>query len=223
MNTEASEFLHKIGVDTRFVSILDGYVFINNLKFSRFSRRKEELFLRKFPYYKVIRSKIFQKICTRASRVLKNAIKPRDKIFLVKDQNCFNFTLHAVLEPYTRKYGIKIVFGDCLDDASDSGADSIALPITLDDEAESIVEAMFDGEKITPLSFNDKFVGIKVICPLVNVSRQWIISWLEKYSLECTYEDKKAFSKDLIHFLEEFIPDVKENMFKSANFVSKKN
>ena len=89
MNTEVSGFLHKIGVDTRFVSILDGYVFINNLKFSRFSRRKEELFLRKFPYYKVVRSKIFQKICTRASRVLKNAIKPRDKIFLVKESKLF--------------------------------------------------------------------------------------------------------------------------------------
>ena len=150
-------------------------------------------------------------------------LNPGIKFSWLKNQNCFNFTLYAILEPYTRKYGIKLLFGDCLDDASDSDADSIALPITLDDEAENIVEAMFNCEKITPLSFNEKIVGIKVICPIVNVSRQWIISWLEKYSLKCTYEDKETFSKDLIHFLEEFIPDVKENMFKSAKFVSKKN
>jgi hypothetical protein len=219
MNTEAAEFLHKIGVDTRFVSILDEYVFINNLKFSRFSRRKEELFLRKFPYYKVIRSKLFQKICTRASRVLKNVIQPRDKIFLLKDQNCFNFTLYAVLESYTRKYGIELILGGCLEDATGSGADSIALPITLDDEAESIVELMLNGAKIKPLSFDEEFGILKVICPIVNVPRPWIISWLEKYCLECTYENKSSFSKDLIHFLEEFIPDVKENMLKSAKFV----
>jgi hypothetical protein len=221
MNEEPAEFLHKIGVDTRFVSIMDEHIFINNLKFSRFSRRKEELFLRKFPYYEVVRSKLLQKICTRASRVLKNALKPRDKVFIIKDRNCFNLALHIVLEPYTRKYGVKLIFGKSLKDLNVFRADSVALPVTLDDEIENIINSMFNGKKIEPLSLNYKFNGMKVICPFVNVSRSWIISWLEKQDLKCNYKSEESFEKDLINFLEGFIPDVKENMFKSAEFVHK--
>ena len=219
MNTEPAEFLHKLGVDTRFVSILDEHIFINNLKFSRFSRRKEELFLRKFPHYEVVRSKLLQKICTRASRVLKNAVKPRDKIFIVKDRNCFNMALHIVLEPYTRKYGVKLIFGRSLKELEGSGVNSVALPVTLDDEVENIMGLMFKGEKIEPLSLNYKFENIKVVCPFVNVSRLWIVSWLEKQDLKCNYKSEESLEKDLINFLEGFIPDVKENMFKSAEFV----
>ena len=102
-------FLQQNGVETRFVSILDESVYINNLKLSRFSRKKEELFLENYPNFEVKRSKVFQKICTRASRVLKNALSPHDKILLADADDCVNLTLHAVLEPYTRKYGVELI------------------------------------------------------------------------------------------------------------------
>lgn len=52
-----------------------------------------------------------------------------------------------VLEPYTRKYGVKLIFGGSLKDLKVSGADSVALPVTLDDEVENIINSMFNGEK----------------------------------------------------------------------------
>ena len=51
------KFLKKNGVETRFVSILGKKVYVNNLKLSRFSRKKEELFLANYPHYDVRRSK----------------------------------------------------------------------------------------------------------------------------------------------------------------------
>nr|WP_243687660.1 hypothetical protein [Methanobacterium formicicum] len=46
MKQEVVRFLQKNGVETRFVSIVGERVYINNLKLSRFSRKKEELFFR---------------------------------------------------------------------------------------------------------------------------------------------------------------------------------
>jgi len=57
---EVVRFLSDIGVDTRFVSVMKDAVLINNLRFSRFSRRREELFKKHYPNIKVVRSKIFQ-------------------------------------------------------------------------------------------------------------------------------------------------------------------
>lgn len=240
MSIETVAFLHRIGVDTRFVSIMDGVIFINNLKFSRFSRRKEELFLAKFPEERVVRSKIFQKICTRASRTLKTSIKPRDKIFLLEsgvgDVNCFEYALHAVLEPYKRKYGVEIVLGSSLNDSEGSGADSIALPVTLDAEAMKIVDIMLNGGRIDPPSSMKSFHNMRLIYPLLNVPDSWIVSWLEKQDLKCSFEHErvecvtntknrnngKPVSNDLINFLGDFIPDVRENILKSAEFVHEK-
>ncbi len=225
MMGEEAEFLQKIGVNTRFVSILDENVFINNLKFSRFSRKREEIFLRRFPGWRVVRSKVFQKICTRASRVLSNAITPGDKIFILKDGSCFNLVLYVILEPYKRKYGIEIIW-DYEITSFRSNVDSIAVPITLDREVENIIQLLLDGDKIELLSSNEEFNNTKLIYPLLNVPRSWIESWIEKQCLECSYPVNRDvsdgdFSKDLLEFLEGFIPDVRENVYKSALYVSK--
>ena len=83
VNRDVIKFLHQIGVDTRFISIIDNHIFINNQRFSRFSNKRQETFIRKFPSFSISRSKIFQKICTRASRILANSLKPGERIFII--------------------------------------------------------------------------------------------------------------------------------------------
>ena len=218
MTRKLVKFLQKIGVDTRFVSIIKDKVYINNLKFSRFSRKKEELFKKSFPEVDVIRSKIFQKICMRASRNLAHCIDPQEKIFLIKDDDPRNFALHVILEPYQRKYGIKLVFGSSNDEAANLDVDSIALPITLDDESENILQLMLDGEKIELLSSNKIYNDKKLIYPLINVPKSWIDSWTQNTSRS---NENYEFSEDLLLFLESLVPNVRENLLKSALFISK--
>ena len=211
------KFLQKIGVDTRFVSIIDSKIYINNLKFSRFSRKKEELFKKSFPEVEVIRSKIFQKICMRASRNLAHCIQPREKIFLIKDDDPLNFALYAILEPYQRKYGVNLVFGKCMDESKDFDVDTVAMPLTLDDEAENILKLILDGKKIELLSSDEVYIGKKLIYPMINVPKSWIYSWTQKLDNELDQNYESA--EDLLKFLECLIPDVRENLLKSALFV----
>ncbi|BDZ71961.1 ATPase [Methanobacterium petrolearium] len=225
------KFLQQNGVETRFVSIVDERVYINNLKLSRFSRKKEELFLREYPNFRVRRSKIFQKICTRASRVLKDALSPHDKILLFDSGDCVNLTLHTVLEPYTRKYGVELIIREQegnLDDWISSlqlhgeqiCPDSVALPLTLDGEVEHILELMLDGEKLELLSSQTTKDEMKLIYPLINVPTAWIESWIKLEGLECCFEYNDAISRKMLEFLEGFIPDVREKMMRSASYLS---
>jgi hypothetical protein len=219
MDRDLVKFLQKTGVDTRFVSIIGNNIFINNLKFSRFSRKKEGLFLNVYPEIGVVRSKIFQKICTRASRNLAHIIRPKEKIFLVKDNDPLNFALHVILEPYQRKYGIKIVFGNTISESMDLNADSIASTLTLDHEAENILNSMMNGEKIELLSSINIFNGKKMIFPLINIPKAWIYSWIENKphrELNQNYETPE----DFLTFLEGITPDVRENLYKSAIFTT---
>jgi hypothetical protein len=218
MTRELVKFLQKIGVDTRFVSIIEDKVYINNLKFSRFSRKKEELFKKSFPEVDVIRSKIFQKICMRASRNLAHCIQPKEKIFLVENDDLRNFAIHIILEPYQRKYGIELIFGKSMDEAENLDIDSIALPITLDDEAQNILQLMLDGEKIELLSSNESYKDIKLIYPLINVPKSWIYSWTQNTADNELNQDE--YAEDLLKFLESLVPDVRENLLKSALFIS---
>jgi hypothetical protein len=220
MTRELVKFLQKIGVDTRFVSIIEDNAYINNLKFSRFSRKKEELFKKSFPEVNVIRSKIFQKICMRASRNLAHCISPQEKIFLIEDDDPRNFVLHVILEPYQRKYGIKLIFGNDNDEAANLNIDSIALPITLDDESQNILQLILDGEKIELLSSNESYNDKKLIYPLINVPKSWIDSWTQNTLSNGTTQTDK-FSEDLLLFLESSVPNVRENLLKSALFISK--
>ena len=220
MNRDLVKFLQKIGVDTRFVSIIDGEVIINNLKFSKFSRKKEELFKRSFPEIEVVRSKIFQKICMRASRNLAHCVNPKEKIFLIENDDSCNFALSVILEPYKRKYGIELIFGKNIDEAKDLDVDSIAMPLALDGEAENILNLMLNGEKIKLLSSNEHYNDKKLIYPLINVPKSWIYSWIHT-DLNNEFKQNYESSEDLLKFLESLIPDVMENLLKSALFVSK--
>lgn len=222
MDKNLVKFLQKTGIDTRFVSILENKVFINNLKFSRFSRKKEEEFLNEYPQMEVIRSKIFQKICTRASRNLAHIIRPKEKIFLVKNDNIFNYALHVILEPYQRKYGIQLIFGNDIKETVDQDVDSIASALTLDREAENILNQLMNGKKIELLSSNETFNDRKIIYPLINIPEAWIYSWIENKPHEELNQNYET-SKDFLAFLETIIPDVRENLYKSALFVSDKS
>jgi len=218
-----ARFLQKNGVDTRFVSLVDDQILINNLRFSCFSRVKEELFLEKYPQYKVSRSKIFQKICIRASKVLKNVLSPRDKIFLIQDGTCTSMALYAVLESYTRKYWVEIIFSQTMDDLEKLDVKSVALPITLDDEVENIMSIILDGGKLRLLSSENDKDGIKIIYPLINVPSQWIQSWVESENFNCTVPECEGLPRDMLKFLEVFIPDVREKMYRSGVYLSSEN
>ncbi|HMK54868.1 MAG TPA: ATPase [Methanobacteriaceae archaeon] len=215
MTLEIACYLQKIGVDTRFVSILPDQVLVNNLRFSKFSRAKEELFSDEFPEIMVVRSKGFQKIATRASRNLKNELQPRENIFIIKDDNCANLTLNAVLEPYTRKYGIKILRGDLWNDLDRLDVHKVALPFDLDFEVENLISQMLDGEKITMESSKKYWDGYELIYPLINVPRIWIESW----NSSCRLKKTEGYPKEMVEFLSTFIPDVREKMYKAALFL----
>jgi hypothetical protein len=233
MKQEVVRFLQKNGVETRFVSIVDEKVYVNNLKLSRFSRKKEEIFLEEFPNFEVRRSKVFQKICSRASRVLKNALSPHDKIILSNPSNCVNLALYTVLEPYTRKYGVELLLQN--DDVGrwnelklqkkklELNMDSMALPLTLDAEVEHILETMLNGEKLTLLSSHTEKNGLKMVYPLINVPRSWIESWIDIEGLNCDFKDKSGLSRDMLEFLEGFIPDVREKMMSSGCYLFEDN
>jgi hypothetical protein len=220
---EVARFLQKTGVDTRFVSLVDDQILINNIRFSSFSRVKEGLFLEKYPQYKVSRSKIFQKICTRASRVLKDALSPRETIFLVQDGTCTSMALYAVLESYTRKYGVEIIFSQSMENLEKLDVNSVALPLTLDDEVENIISMILDGKKLRLLSSENDIDGIKSIYPLINVPSQWVQSWVESENFNCTVPECEGLPREMLEFLEVFIPDVREKMYRSGVYLSSEN
>ncbi|MDP3066726.1 MAG: ATPase [Methanobacteriaceae archaeon] len=227
MTRKIARFLQKIGVDNRFVSILPDQVLVNNVRFSRFSRAKEDLFRESFPEVPVVRSKMFQHLATRASRYLKNELKPRENVFLVKDDSCAGLTLYAVLEPYTRKYGINIFQGESWDDIKGLEVGKVALPFDLDSEVENLLEKMLGGDKIS-LKSDEKYQdGYELIYPLINVPHSWIHSGGEdSFCKKKISDDSQNISFDLPHemveFFSTFIPDVREKMYKSALFLREK-
>lgn len=215
MNTEEKKLiktLNKIGVDTRFISLYEDTIFINNLKFSKFSRKKEEDFHREYPQMEVLRSKLFQKICVKVSRTVKNQIKPRQTLYIEKDDSLENILLYILLEPYKRKYGITIthkkqdnvitVSNDCLDD------------FTL-----KYIDLMINGQQIRDnLEKNS-------IYPLTHVSHDLILDWARmnriKYTKSKTYGN--TISSQIVEFLEEHIPNVQESIKQSVNYLDENN
>ncbi len=204
--------LNKIGVDTRFISLYENEIYINNLKFSKFSRKKEDEFHEYYPNIKVKRSKLFQKICIKVSRTIKTQIEPRQTLYIENDGSIENILLYIVLEPYKRKYGIKItneyeknhikVNNDCLDD------------FTI-----KYIDLMTNAEQIT-----DKLEE-KNIYPLTHVPHTWILDWATtnniKYIKNKKYE--KTISTEIIEFLEQHIPNVQESIKQSVNYLDKNN
>ena len=74
------KFLKIIGVDSRFISYTPEKIYINNLRFSKFSRKREATFNKQYPDIEVVRNSLFQKICSKSSRHLALEIKPNSRI-----------------------------------------------------------------------------------------------------------------------------------------------
>ena len=116
------KFLKIIGVDSRFVSYTPDKLYINNLRFSKFSRKRQDTFNKQYPEIEVVRSSLFQKICSKSSKHLALEIQPNSTLLMPKD----NFIIELLMEPYTRKYGVKLVY--------DGDADFVVNPLILDDQ-----------------------------------------------------------------------------------------
>ena len=125
------KYLKIIGVDTRFISYTPSKIYINNLRFSKFSKKRQETFNKQYPNIEVVRNSLFQKICSKSAKALSD-IKPNSRVLVPKD----NFMIDIILEPYTRKYGIKLV--------TDGEHDLIVNPVILDDEVLDLCQLVCD-------------------------------------------------------------------------------
>ncbi|WP_458454942.1 ATPase [Methanobrevibacter sp.] len=200
------KYLKIIGVDTRFISYTPEKIYINNLRFSKFSRTRETTFNRQYPEIKVVRNKLFQKICAKSSKVLADEIMPNSHILMPKD----NFMVELLLEPYTRKYGVKLVY--------DGQYDLKVNPIILDDEVNNIFEAIFKAEGLNFSKRDDE------ICPLINVSLDWINSFLKMDGQKLIdSENHNELAVSFSEFLEDVAPQYKENVLNAAKYVKSKN
>lgn len=200
------KYLKMIGVDTRFISYTPERIYINNLRFSKFSRKREATFEKQYPEMKVVRNSLFQKICSRSSKILSLEITPNSRILMPED----NFIIELLMEPYTRKYGVELVY--------DGDYDFKVNPVILDDCVNDIFEGIFSGEG---LKLNKKD---KEICPLKNVSLDWINSFLQmdgRETLKPVNDSELAVS--FSEFLEDVAPQYKENVIKASEFVYSKN
>lgn len=194
------KFLKIIGVDTRFISYTPDKIYINNLRFSKFSRTREKTFYKQYPDIEVIRSSLFQKICSKSSKVLANSIKPNDVILLPKEENNL---IEIILEPYTRKYGVKLVH--------EGKHDLVVNPIILDEKVNDIFSDIFSG---IGLNFTEKE---NEIYPLINVEKNWIDSFLEIENKD----EEKNLASHFMEFLEDVAPQYRENVLKAYEYIEK--
>lgn len=198
------KYLKIIGVDTRFVSYTPQKIYINNLRFSKFSRKRQETFTKQYPDIEVIRNSLFQKICSKSAKTLAD-IKPNSKVLIPED----NFIVEVLLEPYTRKYGVKLVY--------DGEYDLIANPVILDDKVNRIFSTIFAGEG---LEFDRKE---NEIYPLINVPINWINSFLEMDGQDkIENENSDELASSFMEFLEDVAPQYRENVLKASEYIEKK-
>ena len=115
----------------------------------------------------------------------------------------------VILEPYTRKYGVKLV--------NDGEYDLIVNPTILDDEVNQIFSTIFSGEG---LEFNKKD---NEIYPLINVPLDWINSFLEMDGHEkIKNENNDELASSFMEFLEDVAPQYRENVLKASDYIEKK-
>ena len=199
------KFLKIIGVDTRFISYTPQKIYINNLRFSKFSRKRESTFTRQYPEIEVVRNSLFQKICSKSSRVMALEIKPNSKILMPQDK----FIIDVLMEPYTRKYGVELVY--------EGNHDLMVNPAILDDEVNGIFSSIFSGEG---LNFHKKS---NEIYPLINVPLDWINSFLEMDGKETIKnENNDELATSFMEFLEDVAPQYRENVLKASEYIEKK-
>ena len=120
-----------------------------------------------------------------------------------------NYIVELLLEPYTRKYGVKLVY--------EGEYDLRVNPVILDDQVNNIFEGIFNGEGLKyDLNKNE-------IYPLINVSLDWINSFLEMDGHELIeFENKNEFANSFSRFLDDVAPQYRENVLSAAAFIDKK-
>lgn len=224
------KFLKQIGVDTRFVSYFDDKdvikLYIENLRFSKFSRKRTETFNKQYPDIEVIRSSLFQKISARASKTLAESLNPKENILIPKIDNDYNKFLYIVLEPYSRKYGINFVEFD--ENIDFDEIDSIVSPLNLNQEVNHILNDIFEGKGIDwNKKMNDTYNrynlsqenDIKIVFPFINVPQEWINDFLgieNEYKIDYENED---IAESFMGFLGEINPQFKENVLAASSFL----
>lgn len=231
------KFLKQIGVDTRFVSfyqknamsddsVIDDTVklYIENLRFSKFSKKRTDLFNKYYPNMEVVRSSLFQKICSRASKTLANSLNPQDTVLIPRVDNEYNELLYIVLEPYSRKYGIEFLVYDENMDVDDF--DCVISPLNLNQEVNHILNDIFEGKGIEwnrkfdlsdvyNLNLDDK----NIVFPFINVPAEWINDFLgieKEYKIDYENED---IAESFMGFLAEINPQFKENVLAASSFL----
>ena len=198
------KYLKIIGVDARFISYTSEKVYINNLRFSKFSRKRQETFNRQYPDIEVVRNSLFQKICSKAAKTLSD-IEPNSRILIPED----NFMVDVIMEPYTRKYGVELVTA--------GEYDLIANPVILDDEVNRIFSEIFSGKGLEFLRKDNE------IYPLINVPLDWINSFLEMDGrLKIENENNNELASSFMEFLEDVAPQYRENVLKASKYIEKK-
>ena len=198
------KYLKIIGVDSRFISYTPSKIYINNLRFSKFSRKRQETFNKQYPKIEVVRNSLFQKICSKSAKTLSD-IKPNSTILIPED----NFMVDVILEPYTRKYGVKLVH--------DGDYDLIVNPVILDDKVNQIFSTIFAGVGI---DFNKKD---NEIYPLINVPLNCINSFLEMDDKsKIINENNDEMASSFMEFLEDVAPQYRENVLKASDYIEKK-
>ena len=199
------KFLKIIGVDTRFISYTPQKIYINNLRFSKFSRTREATFMKQYPEIEVVRNKLFQKICSKSSKQLALEIEPNSRILMPEE----NFIIELLMEPYTRKYGVKLVH--------DGEHDLKVNPLILDDQVNDIFEGIFSGNGLNYSKNPDE------IYPLINVPLDWINSFLEMDGKDIfENKNKNELANSFSEFLEDVAPQYRENVVKAAEFIENK-
>lgn len=200
------KFLKIIGVDTRFISYTPQKIYINSLRFSKFSRTRQKTFNKQYPEIEVVRNKLFQKICSKSARNLTLEIKPNSTVLMPED----NFICELLMEPYTRKYGVKLVY--------DGDYDLKVNPLILDDKVNTIFEGIFAGEGLNLIRSENE------IYPLANVSLDWINSFLKMDGQDLIEgENKDDLANSFSEFLEDVAPQFRENVISASEFINEKN
>ncbi len=199
------KYLKIIGVDTRFISYTPQKIYINSLRFSKFSRTREKTFYKQYPDIEIVRNTLFQKICSKSAKLLTLEIKPNSTILMPED----NFICELILEPYTRKYGVDLVY--------EGDYDLKVNPLILDDKVNTIFEGIFNGEGLKLIESADE------IYPLANVSLEWINSFLEMDGQDLIKkENGNELANSFSEFLEDVAPQFRENVVSASEFIDEK-
>lgn len=110
MREDMLEFLKDLKVDTRFVTIREDSLIIQNPGLSRFTRTKRVQFTEKFRI-PALYSPAFHEICQKTTRKISRfkLIKPHEKIIFGFSGGKDSVILANVLEPYTRRSNAEIL------------------------------------------------------------------------------------------------------------------